>query len=279
MHYHIWTIGCQMNVADSQRVAAGLERLGYTPAARAEDADVMILNTCVVRQQPEDKAVGRLNQLRRVKERHPERILALMGCMVGVKETERRCKRASPGWTSSSRPPIPPSCGRCSPNAAIWTRRKRSSPTPKRAVWRSAASIRSCRPRSRRTSSARTCPSCSAARTPARTASSPTGGVRSAAARRKRFWPKRGRWSPRGSRRSRCSARSWIATATICPNSTGAAETPLVTLLRQVHEIEGLERLRFLTSHPNWMKDDLLRAVAELPKVCEHIEVPIQIRR
>jgi len=60
------------------------------------------------------------------------------------------------------------------------------------------------------------------------------------------------------------------------PEFEGAAETPLVTLLRQVHEIEGLERLRFLTSHPNWMEDDLLRAVAELPKVCEHIEVPIQ---
>jgi tRNA-2-methylthio-N6-dimethylallyladenosine synthase len=52
--------------------------------------------------------------------------------------------------------------------------------------------------------------------------------------------------------------------------------SPLVTLLRQLHEIEGLWRLRFLTSHPNWMRDDLLQAVAELPKVCEHIEVPIQ---
>ncbi len=83
MLYHIWTIGCQMNVADSQRVAAGLERLGYAPSAQAEDADVIILNTCVVRQQPEDKAVGRLRQLRKLKERHPDRVLALMGCMVG----------------------------------------------------------------------------------------------------------------------------------------------------------------------------------------------------
>jgi len=70
MRYHIWTIGCQMNVADSQRVAAGLERLGYQPAGSAYDADVVILNTCVVRQQPEDKAVGRLNQLKRFKEQH-----------------------------------------------------------------------------------------------------------------------------------------------------------------------------------------------------------------
>jgi tRNA-2-methylthio-N6-dimethylallyladenosine synthase len=47
-------------------------------------------------------------------------------------------------------------------------------------------------------------------------------------------------------------------------------------LLRDLNEIEGLKRIRFLTSHPNWMTDDLLDAVAELPKVCPHIEVPIQ---
>jgi tRNA-2-methylthio-N6-dimethylallyladenosine synthase len=52
--------------------------------------------------------------------------------------------------------------------------------------------------------------------------------------------------------------------------------TPLVRLLRCIHEIEGIERIRFLTSHPNWMTDDLIEAVAELDKVCEHIEVPVQ---
>ncbi len=50
----------------------------------------------------------------------------------------------------------------------------------------------------------------------------------------------------------------------------------LAALLRIVHEIEGLERIRFLTSHPNWMTDELLETVAELPKVMPHIEVPVQ---
>jgi tRNA-2-methylthio-N6-dimethylallyladenosine synthase len=50
----------------------------------------------------------------------------------------------------------------------------------------------------------------------------------------------------------------------------------LATLLQRIHEIEGIDRIRFLTSHPNWMTDELLDSVAELPKVCEHIEVPIQ---
>jgi tRNA-2-methylthio-N6-dimethylallyladenosine synthase len=50
----------------------------------------------------------------------------------------------------------------------------------------------------------------------------------------------------------------------------------LSNLLRHLHHIEGLQRIRFLTSHPSWMTDELLDAVAELPKVCEHIEVPVQ---
>ena len=50
----------------------------------------------------------------------------------------------------------------------------------------------------------------------------------------------------------------------------------LAGLLARMHSIEGLERIRFLTSHPNWMTDELLDAVASLPKVCPHIEVPVQ---
>jgi len=85
MKYHIWTEGCQMNVADSLRVASSLEALEFKSTPRAEDADVIVLNTCVVRQSAEDKAYGRLSSLRPLKEKHPELIINLMGCLVGVK--------------------------------------------------------------------------------------------------------------------------------------------------------------------------------------------------
>jgi len=78
MKYYIWTEGCQMNVADSQRVAAALEHLGYEPASAAEEADVIVLNTCVVRQSAEDKAYGRLNALRPLKKQRPEVVINLM---------------------------------------------------------------------------------------------------------------------------------------------------------------------------------------------------------
>ena len=71
MKYHIWTEGCQMNVADSQRVASALERLGYEGTDQPENADVIVLNTCVVRQSAENKAYGRLSSLRPLKDTGP----------------------------------------------------------------------------------------------------------------------------------------------------------------------------------------------------------------
>src|SRR5512136_585784 len=89
MKYHIWTEGCQMNVADSQRVASALEHLGYQPSRQAEEADVIVLNTCVVRQSAEDKAYGRLHSLHPLKKHRPELVINLMGCLVGVKGNDR----------------------------------------------------------------------------------------------------------------------------------------------------------------------------------------------
>ncbi|MCB0043298.1 MAG: tRNA (N6-isopentenyl adenosine(37)-C2)-methylthiotransferase MiaB, partial [Caldilinea sp.] len=87
--YHIWTIGCQMNVADSNHVAAELEKIGYGPTDRLDEADVVVLNTCVVRQSAEDKAIGKLGSLKPWKKGKADRTVALMGCMVGVKPSQQ----------------------------------------------------------------------------------------------------------------------------------------------------------------------------------------------
>ena len=69
-----------MNSADSMQVSALLEQLGYQPVSAAEEADVIVLNTCVVRQSAEDKAIVRLTSLKDYKTRHPNVIINLMGC-------------------------------------------------------------------------------------------------------------------------------------------------------------------------------------------------------
>src|SRR5262249_242329 len=87
--YHIWTVGCQMNQADSGKLAAGLDRLGYQAVERPEDADVVVLNTCAVRQGAEERAYGQLGRLKKLKQqRHGDLKIAMMGCMVGMRTTE-----------------------------------------------------------------------------------------------------------------------------------------------------------------------------------------------
>ena len=85
--YSVWTEGCQMNVADSQRVGSALERLGYAFTGKLEEADVIVLNTCVVRQSAEDKAYGRLSSLKPLKAKNPGLVINLMGCLVGIRNT------------------------------------------------------------------------------------------------------------------------------------------------------------------------------------------------
>src|SRR5260370_41081781 len=81
--YHIWTVGCQMNMADSQRVSSILDVLGSQETPTMDTANLVVLNTCSVREQPEKRAHGQLSLLRQPKRSRSYRLLALMGGMVG----------------------------------------------------------------------------------------------------------------------------------------------------------------------------------------------------
>ena len=86
--YHIATFGCQMNDSDSEMMSGILAAKGWRPAAEETAADVVIYNTCVVRDHAEQRAMARLEQLRAFKRRRPDAILAVVGCMA-QKEAER----------------------------------------------------------------------------------------------------------------------------------------------------------------------------------------------
>ena len=264
-----------MNLADSQRVAAGLERLGYTATARAEDADIVVLNTCVVRQQPEDKAVGRLQQLRSVKAEHPERVLALMGCMVGAREVTALEQRFP--WVDLFLPPSDPTelwaylaqrelldeaqtlIADAESRRLALGRTDTVLPTSEegRAVSAYVPIVLGC---------SHACTYCVIPYRRGPERSRPLEAIVAEATQ----------LASQGVREITLLGQIVDRYGYDLPEFAGTTETPLVTLLRRMHEIAGLERLRFLTSHPNWMRDDLLDAVATLPKVCEHIEVPVQ---
>jgi hypothetical protein len=121
--FFIWTIGCQMNEADSAKVAATLQEVGYRRTEHEEDADIVVLNSCVVRQAAEDKVAGKLNSLIRLKRENPDVSVVLTGCM--VTNQQEKLRERFPTSISSSILPISESSAASSPSS---TSSKTTSP-------------------------------------------------------------------------------------------------------------------------------------------------------
>jgi tRNA-2-methylthio-N6-dimethylallyladenosine synthase len=266
MKYHIWTEGCQMNVADSLRVASALEHLGYQVTQQAEQADVIVLNTCVVRQSAEDKAYGRLTSLRPLKASRPDLTINLMGCLVGVKGHAVLQKRFP--FVDVFSPPSDPG-----PLVSYLTqgdtRTLAQAETAQRHATMDGELLIPLLERGKLVAThvpvvlgcSHACTFC--------------------------IIPyKRGIERSRSVGEISAEVRSLVAQGVKEITLLGqivdryGKDVPdgpnLAALLHTLHEIEGLERLRFLTSHPNWMTTELLETVAALPKVMPHIEVPVQ---
>ncbi|MEW5867830.1 MAG: tRNA (N6-isopentenyl adenosine(37)-C2)-methylthiotransferase MiaB [Chloroflexota bacterium] len=264
--YHIWTEGCQMNVADSLRVASALEHLGYQPTRHAEEARVIVLNTCVVRQSAEDKAYGRLYSLRPLKQKRPDLVINLMGCLVGVKGYQRLKERFP--YIDVFSPPSDPG-----PLVAFLTQGETRTQVQSEIQQRFEIMNGDLRlPAAERgklvTSYVPVVLGCSHACTfciiPYRRGVERSRPVDEIIAEARSL-------AAQGVKEITLLGQIVDRYGKNIPGGEGLAD-----LLRRVHQVAGLERIRFLTSHPNWMTDELLRTVADLPKVMPHIEVPVQ---
>lgn len=80
-HYHIITYGCQMNVHESEKIAGTLKKMGYEPAADSEDADIVVFNTCCIRENAENHAYGNIGALKKLKKSKKDLLIAVGGCM------------------------------------------------------------------------------------------------------------------------------------------------------------------------------------------------------
>ncbi|MEX1020819.1 MAG: MiaB/RimO family radical SAM methylthiotransferase [Litorilinea sp.] len=297
--YHIWTIGCQMNVADSNHVAAELEKLGYGPTAALDEADVVVLNTCVVRQTAEDKAVGKLGSLKPWRTRRKGRTLALMGCMVGVKPSEKLLaaypevdvfmppSEATPLVNHLRQQELKAEAAGLERDLVEERHRVQDETQPVGAV----QSMRHLAPDGPLPISAHVpiVYGCSHACTfciipfrrgveRSRSIDEILNEIRGLVAQGVREVTLLGQIVDRYGYDWRGELGN---SATVGAYEGLAAEVPgagpdLADLLAAVNDIEGLWRIRFLTSHPNYMTKRILHAVRDLPKVCEHIEVPIQ---
>ncbi|MCB2209430.1 tRNA (N6-isopentenyl adenosine(37)-C2)-methylthiotransferase MiaB [bacterium] len=266
MKYHIWTEGCQMNVADSRRLASALEGMGYEPTKKPDKADVIVLNTCVVRQSAENKAIGRLSSLKPLKDKNADLVISLMGCLIGVRGNDKIQSRFP--WVDVVSPP--------------------SDPTPLLTLLNERAGKADVQANVAETNAVLDGDLVLPKHEQGKLVSAyiPVVLGCSHACAYCIIPSKRGREHSRPYQEivqeAHSLARQGVKEITLLGQivdryGLDLPEKPtLAALLRELSEIEELKRIRFLTSHPNWMTDDLLDAVAELPKVCPHIEVPIQ---
>ena len=266
-YYHFWIEGCQMNYADARQVAVALEQIGYQATEQAEQADVMILETCTVRQSAEDKAHSRLISLRPAKERHPDMTIAVMGCLVGIKGN-RILQERFPYVDVF----MPPSTDGALLLAYLQEREaqldERATVTKRFAIQDGDIALPA-HERGEMVSApvavvygcSHACTFCQIPLKRGIERSRPVGEIAAEA---------------------RALAAQGVKEVTLLGQIVDryGKDVPdgpnLAALLRVINGIDGLERIRFLTSHPSYVTDELLDTVAELPKVCEHVEVPVQ---
>ena len=274
--FFIKTYGCQMNERDSEQVAHSLLERGYQRAVHEGDADVVLLNTCSVRDMAEQKALGKMGMLGPMAKRRPETVFGFLGCMaqargdslfatvphldlvVGTQKFHRVAEYVE---------------------AALAKKRARRMDDPRFSICDiaeeegSAETIRNHNLKDRQATAFVSimqgcnmhCTFCIVPRT-------------------------------RGAERSRTIDEIVLEVRGLVDrgvkevtllgqivNLYGRHElprrhgkSPFVQLLEAVHAIDGLERLRFTSPHPIGFRDDLLGALADLPKLAEHVHLPLQ---
>ena len=250
--FHIWTIGCQMNKADSQRLGSALEQLGLREVGTANEADLVVLNSCVVRQQAEDKVVGNLTWMKPWRNEDPDRVVALMGCMVGSKTDElaRRFPFVDLFMPPQQYGPLLELVGERV--GLDWEGCVGSLAPAQPDVTCYVPIIHGCD---------LMCTFCIIPYRRGRQVSRPVGEL----VHEVQLLVDRG-----------------VKEVTVLGQTVDAygldlpGKPDLGYLLAQLNDVAGLERIRFLTSHPSFFTDEIIHAVADLPKVCEHINLPVQ---
>ena len=253
--YFIWTIGCQMNKAESQQIAGYLDSAGYQAATSFPNADLVVLNTCVVRQSAEDKVSGTLSLLKGLKNEHPNLQILVTGCLVNSDSQE--LKKRFPHVDLLFKPGDYPELIAWGQKQGIFVE-QRLLRYPCNDGWRALSPcalipiIQGCDN------------FCSYCIVPYR----------------------RGREVSRPLEEIVCEVkelvRRGIKEVTLVGQNVDSyghdlpGHPDLADLLNELSGIDDLARIRFLTNHPKDISLKLIEAMVSLNKVCEHLELPVQ---
>jgi len=255
LRYFIWTIGCQMNKAESQQIAGYLDSVGHQAATSFSNADLVILNTCVVRQSAENKVLGTLGLLKGLKNKHPNLQILVTGCLVDsdTQELERRFPHVGLLFKPGDYPEL-----------IAWGQRK-GIPIEQRLLryarndtWMAPSPcafipiIQGCD---------NFCSYCIVPYRRGREVSRPLGEIVCEVEELVR----------RGIKEVTLLGQNVDSYGHDLPEHPDLAD-----LLNELSSIDDLARIRFLTNHPKDVSLKLIDTVASLDKVCEHLELPVQ---
>jgi tRNA-2-methylthio-N6-dimethylallyladenosine synthase len=265
--YHIVTFGCQMNKADSERMAGVLEEMGYQWAEQPDDASVILYNTCTIRDNAEQKVYSYLGRQAKRKHREPDLTLIVAGCVaqqegeallhrvpeldlvMGPQHANRLqelLEQVFDGHQVVATEPIQ--------IVEDITKPRRDSTV---TSWVNV--IYGCNER---------CTYCVVPNVRGIEQSRTPEAIRADMEA----------LGQQGFKEATLLGQNIDAYGRDLPGATaeGRHQHTLTDLLYFVHDVPGIERIRFATSHPRYFTERLIRACAELPKVCEHFHIPFQ---
>ncbi|HEY8486562.1 MAG TPA: tRNA (N6-isopentenyl adenosine(37)-C2)-methylthiotransferase MiaB, partial [Limnochordales bacterium] len=262
---HLVTLGCQMNVRDSQTLAGMLAQMGYRLTDRMDQADLILFNTCSVRENPERRIYGQVAALRAWKEKRPDLVIGICGCMPQQRPELERMQRELPhvdlilGTLNLHRFPELLQQVLQTGRRVVEVWHDEGEVVEGLPSWREPGAVKAfvniiygCDYR---------CTFCVVPNT-------------------------RGRQRSRRPEAIEAEVRELVAQGvrevTLLGQTANAygrdlpEPTTLAALLRRLDGVEGLRRIRFTSNHPLEVTDELIEAMASLPKVCEHIHLAVQ---
>jgi len=253
LRYYIWTIGCQMNKAESLKIARYLESAGYLSSDSFRTADLIVMNTCVVRQSAENKVMGMLGLLKGLQKERSDISILLTGCFVGsnIDELKRRLPQVTLFFGPGDYSVLVEWLERQGLDSITNYQHLRTSEI-KRPICFPVPIIQGCN---------NFCSYCIVPYRRGREKSRPLGEITEEVS---------------------SLVKEGIKEVTLLGqnvNSYGndlAGRPDLADLLDELNNISGLARIRFLTNHPKDMSLKLIKAMSSLDKVCEHLNLALQ---
>jgi tRNA-2-methylthio-N6-dimethylallyladenosine synthase len=262
--YHILTYGCQMNEHDSEKISGMLTSIGYVETYDEKNADLVIFNTCLIRENAELKVFGKLGEVKGLKRSKPDMLVAVCGCMMQKQEIrEKLLKKFSFvdiifGTNTIHELPV------LIYNAEINKRKSIDIVDNTELIYEDMPKMRKFKHKALVNITYGCNNFCTYCVVPY---------VRG---REKSREPEDIIQEIKALAKDGCKEVTLLGQNVNSYGSNLENKFTFAQLLYEVNKIEGIERIRFMTSHPKDLTDDLINAIRECDKVCNHVHLPVQ---